>query len=261
MGLGQCPAGVRHVTPRGARGRHERCVCACRCGCVLVEVQGSVGQSDLESCYVGCRRANRNHQSCANLTLGRPMREKNKENQPSGKHTAQGSRWGPQLDSPNQQRQPWVLWKSHSPPPPSGVPWLPRREVQTPTVSAHGGMGRLLGSLSQGKTSSIWGPGEGAVPLGAPSAVHQQGEGHEQIPVLGAGEGWLPKPWRDAQVHKTRTGLPAEGGRKGVVWEGKVQQHRSHSEHNTMGQGQGQGGNQTKARSCALGSQAPRAAA
>ena len=39
---------------------------------------GSVGQSDLESCYVGCRQANRNHQNCANLTLRRLMREKKK---------------------------------------------------------------------------------------------------------------------------------------------------------------------------------------
>lgn len=44
----------------------------------MVEVMGSVGQSDLESCYVGCRQANRNHQNCANLTLRRLMREKKK---------------------------------------------------------------------------------------------------------------------------------------------------------------------------------------
>lgn len=50
----------------------------------------------------------------------------------------------------------------------------------------------------------------------------------------GVEEGWLPKPWRDAQVHKTRTGLPAQkAGSCG--WGGEVQQHQSHSEHDTMG--------------------------
>lgn len=37
------------------------------------------------------------------------------------KHTVQGRRWGPQLDSLNKQGQPWVLWKSHPHPNPLGA--------------------------------------------------------------------------------------------------------------------------------------------
>lgn len=42
-------------------------------------------------------------------------------------------------------------------------------------------------------------------PPGPPPPVEKT-----QIPVLGAREGGLPKPCWDAQVHKTRTGLPAQ---------------------------------------------------
>lgn len=86
----------------------------------------------------------------------------------------------------------------------------------------------------------------GAFPLGAPQPSTPSGKNTNKFQCWGAGEGWLPKPWRDAQVHKTRTGLPTEragggggvggGGRVvAVVRGGKVQRHQSHSEHNTTG--------------------------
>lgn len=62
------------------------------------------------------------------------------------------------------------------------------------------------------------------------------GENTNKFQCWGVGEDWLPKPWRDAQVHKTRTGLLHTG-----QWKGSLKERYSNTkatvEHNTMGKG------------------------
>lgn len=62
------------------------------------------------------------------------------------------------------------------------------------------------------------------------------GENTNTFQCWGVGEDWLPKPWRDAQVHKTRTGLPTHRAVEGVL-KGKIQQHQSHGRTQHQGEG------------------------
>lgn len=61
-------------------------------------------------------------------------------------------------------------------------------------------------------------------------------ENTNKFQCWGVGEDWLLKPWRDAQVHKTRTGLPNRG-----QWMGSLKERYSNTkvtvEHNTAGEG------------------------
>lgn len=61
-------------------------------------------------------------------------------------------------------------------------------------------------------------------------------ENTNKFQCWGVGEDWLPKPWRDAQVHKTRTGLPTQRAVDRVL-KGKIQQHQSHSRTQHRGEG------------------------
>lgn len=174
----------------------------------------------------------------------------------AGKHTAQGLRWGPQLDSLNKQRQPWMLQKSHPPPLPLGRNGcLDRGPNSSSRWDGGGGAGFPL----PGKKEQHLGSAAGGVSSWSPFSPPRAERGHRQIPVLGAGEGCLPKPRRGHLGTQDGTRAPC-GGRQVGSGEERYQQHRSHSEHTPGGRVGGQGGNQNKARSCALGSQVPRAA-
>lgn len=120
--------------------------------------------------------------------------------------------------------------------------WISRPELQTPgCVTLWWGVEFFL----SGKRSSIWEVGD---PLGVPLVLQPNEENTNKFQCWGAGEGWLPKPWRDAQVHKTRTGLPTPKAAGGWLKE-KIQQHQSHSRTQHHGEGLGKGRNQSKAKS------------
>lgn len=78
--------------------------------------------------------------------------------------------------------------------------------------------------------------GEGALHPEAPFAPIPNEENTNKFQCWGMGEDWLPKPWRDAQAHKTRTGLPTHRAVEGVL-KGKIQQHQSHGRTQHHGDG------------------------
>lgn len=176
------------------------------------------------------------------------MRKKNAKPPSAGKHCPR-----PRFTN----KTPWELGRSRTPPPTFWVHRLSRPKVQTPgCISFHWW---VLGSLSPGGGAASGGVG-GFSLLEPPEPSTPSEE--TQIPVLGGGGGWLPKPWRDAQVHKTRTGLPTQRAGGWGPWVGPVKGRYSNTkatvEHNTMGKGGGEGGNKTQSQVvAALGSPDP----
>lgn len=249
-GLGQCPAWVRHVTPGEHRSRHEWRVCTCGCVYVLAEVYGRVGQSLPGAPLCGERTGvkRRTYQIWANLTLWRPMRKKNVKPTLPGNTLSKAVGGGLNLIHLTNKDNPGCSGKA-TPTPTPWVQWLSRREAELPLrqlVAGWGGGCQVPSPREGGAASRVgWlrGGGSSSWSPFSPPPARERTQTNSSV----GGEGWLPKPWRDAQVHKTRTGLPAKGSRWGQ--EGKVQQHQSHSEHNSMGEGGGQGGSQNKARS------------
>lgn len=134
---------------------------------------------------------------------------------------------------------PGCFGKATPPPPPtSWVQRLPRLGVQTPTASAHGGIGGggVPGSLSWGKRSSIGGLGTAGVGLFLlePLQPSARKEGTHTNSSVGGGGGLAPQALGARPgTQDEKMGLPQRvaGGVRGE----RDQQHRSHSEHNTMG--------------------------
>lgn len=52
---------------------------------------------------------------------------------------------------------------------------------------------------------------------------------------VGSGEGWLHKPWRDRCLGTQDENWRLVQRAGGCSWGGKVQEHQSHSEYDTMG--------------------------
>lgn len=194
------------------------------------------------------------------MKLWRPVRKKNATPTLPGKHAAQGPGWGPQLDSLNKHGQPWLLWKSHPPHPlPLGckgcLDWGSKLPLRQLMVGLGVGVCRVPSPGEKGAASGVWGRQGWGFSSWSPFSPPPARRGHTQIPVLGAGEGWLPKPWGHARVHKTRKW----GSRRGwQVGSGEKGISNTEATVNTTPWGtQGMGGNQDKAWAGVLGSLVP----
>lgn len=176
------------------------------------------------------------------------MRKKNVKLTSPGKYTAQGPGWGPQLDSHNET----TLGALEKPLPASRVQWLSRPGSKLP--AAQGREGWVPSPWE--KRSSIWGWGR-ALPLGAPlGPLPPVGRTQTDSSVGGWG-GLAPQTLEGAQVHKTRTGLPAQraGGGSGE----ERYSHTKATVNTTAWGGPGSGRKSSPSQVlCALGSPLPR---
>ena len=124
------------------------------------------------------------------------------------------------------------------------MPWLPRPGVQTSTVSAHGGMGRLLGSLSQGKTSSIWGPGRGLFLLEPLQLSTSKGKDTNKFQCWGQGRAGSPNPGGTPRYTRQEQGSLQRAAGRG--WFGKERYSNTEATVNTTPWGRAGAGRKSK---------------
>lgn len=217
-----CSLGGR-VTP-GEQGVDMSGECACRClRYVLVEVYGKCGpESTWNPTMWGADRGQEERHTRAGPTsLCWPMRKKNVKPTSPGKYTAQGPGWGPPTRFTLQRRQPWVLWRSLSLP--LGCNGCLDWGSKAPAAHGKG----CWGPSPWEKRSSIWGWG-GAFPLESPGPPPPVEKTQTNSSVGGEG-GRAPQTLLGRPGTQDENRAPRTEGRR------RVQQHQSHSEHNTMG--------------------------
>ena len=116
------------------------------------------------------------------------MRKKNVKLTLPGKHTAQGLRWRPQLDSLNKDN-PGCFGKATPPPLPLGCNGCLDRGSELQLVSSRWDGGGGAGFPLPGKKEQHLGSAAGGFSSWSPFSPPPAETGHRQIPVLGAGEG------------------------------------------------------------------------